>query len=133
MIEPDLLYSVLCDEVRREDNGKLMLLGLFEQIAVAQFPAQHPSCCVVNKWCNGQGKWTQQTRFVDESDNVLLRGEVINFELPGMETNFTAVQMFGGLTVITAGRVFIEILLNDELKLRYPLYVMQAPPQPPQG
>jgi len=132
MIEPDLLYSVLCDEVRREDNGKLMLLGLFEQIAVAQFPAQHPSCCVVNKWCNGQGSWTQQTRFVDENDNVLLRGEVITFELPGMETNFTAVQMFGGLTVITPGRVYIEVLLNGDLKQRYPLYVMEAPQQPAQ-
>ena len=116
MIEPDLLYSVLCDEVRREDNGKLMLLGLFEQIAVAQFPAQHPSCCVVNKWCNGQGSWTQQTRFVDENDNVLLRGEVSTFELPGMETNFTAVQMFGGLTVEETAHVVgvsVQTVMRD--------------------
>lgn len=130
MIEPDLLYSVLCDEVRREDNGKLMLLGLFEQIAVAQFPTQHPGCCIVNKWCNGEGAWTQQTRFVDADDHVLMQGDSIAFELPTLDAHFTAVQMFQGLPLNAAGRVFIEILLNGELKQRYALHVMPAPAPP---
>ena len=127
MIEPDLLYSVLCDEVRREDNGKLMLLGLFEQIAVAQFPAQHPGCCIINKWCNGQGRWTQQTRFVDENDNVLMQDQPITFDLAGLDAHFTAVQMFVGLTLQNPGKVFIEVMLNDELKQRYTLNVLTAP------
>lgn len=126
MIEPDLLYSVLCDEVRREDNGKLMLLGLFEQIAVGQFPAQHPGCCVVNKWCNGDGKWVQQTRFVDEDDTVVTEGEPVPFELDGMNSHFTAVQMYGGLLLKNAGRIFVEVLLNGELKQRYALHVMST-------
>lgn len=130
MIEPDLLYSVLCDEVRREDNGKLMLLGLFEQIAVGAFPTNHPGCCVVNKWCNGQGNYTQQTRFVDEDDNVIVAGETVPLELPGMDAHFTAVQMFAGLPVARPGRLFIEILLNGELKQRYALHVMPAPKTP---
>ena len=129
MIEPDLLYTVLCDEVRREDNGKLMLLGLFEQIAVAQFPAQHPGCCIINKWCNGEGVWTQQTRFVDENDNVLMQDQPIQFELAGLDTHFTAVQMFCGLTLQGPGKMYIEIILNGELKQRYALHVMAAPSQ----
>lgn len=127
MIEPDLLYSVLCDEVRREDNGKLLLLGLFEQISVAQFPAQHPACCVVNKWCNGQGVWMQQTRFVDQDDHVLLAGEPLRFELPSLDAYFTAIQVFGGLTLHTPGKVWVEILLNGELKQRYTLQVSVRP------
>ena len=124
MIEPDLLYSVLCDEVRREDNGKLMLLGLFEQIAVAQFPVQHPACCIVNKWCNGEGNWTQLTRFVDEDDRVLMMDQPITFELAGLDAHFTAVQIFAGLTLNSPGRVFIEILLNGVLTQRYALHVL---------
>lgn len=130
MIEPDLLYSVLCDEVRREDNGKLMLLGLFEQIAVAQFPVQHPACCIVNKWCNGEGAWQQQTRFVDEDDHVLLQEAPIAFTLDAMNSHFTAIQMFLGLTFHKPGRIFIEILLNGELKQRYSLQVMPIPSEP---
>ena len=123
-IQPDLQYSVLCDEVRREDNGKLILLGLFEQIAVAQFPAQHPALCVVNKWCNGAGSWTQQTRLVDQDDRVLAQDQSITFELPDSAAHFTAIQMFFGVTLHAPGRVFIEILLNGELKQRYALHVM---------
>lgn len=126
MIEPDLLYSVLCDEVRREDNGKLMLLGLFEQIAVPAFPAQHPVCCIVNKWCNGQGSYRQETRFVDEDDRILRQEQPVPFELPGLDSHFTSVQMFLGLTFYQPGRVFIEVLLNGELKQRYSLHVVQA-------
>ena len=127
MIEPDLLYSVLCDEVRREDNGKLMLLGLFEQIAVGGFPTHHPACCVINKWCNGEGRYTQQTRFVDEDDRVLVAGEEVPFELAGMDVHFTAVQMFGGLPVLRPGRIFVEVLLSGELKQRYALHVLSGP------
>jgi hypothetical protein len=126
MIEPDLLYTVLCDEVRREDNGKLMLLGLFEQIAVGAFPAHHPGCCVVNKWCNGQGTYKQQTRFIDEDDRVLVSGETVSFELVAMDAHFTAVQMFAGLPVFRPGKLFVEILLNGELKQRYALHVLTA-------
>lgn len=127
MIEPDLLYSVLCDEVRREDNGKLMLLGLFEQVAVEGFPTHHPGLCVVNKWCNGQGSYTQQTRFVDEDDRVLAAGETVPFELLSMDAHFTAVQMFGGLPLLRAGKIFVEVLLSGELKQRYALHITAAP------
>ena len=124
MIEPDLLYSVLCDEVRREDNGKLMLLGLFEQLASPEFPIQHPSLCIVNKWCNGQGAWNQQTRIVDADDNVLSQDQPIPFELPSIDAHFTTVQVYCGVTFRTPGKAFIEVLLNGELKQRYALHIL---------
>ncbi len=129
MIEPDLLYSVLCDEVRREDNGKLMLIGLFEQIAVAQFPAQHPGCCIANKWCNGQGAWTQQTRFVDEDDRVLMQDQPVTFELPDLNAHFAIQTLYAGLMLNTPGRIFIEVLLNGQLKQRYALQVLELQTQ----
>ncbi|HEX9996454.1 MAG TPA: hypothetical protein VGB45_04865 [Abditibacterium sp.] len=123
MIQPDLLYTVLCDEVRREDNGKWILLGLFEQISTAGFPSQHPTCCIVNKWCNGEGNYSQQTRFVDHDDRILLQSESLAFELVDLDATFTAVQMFSGLILERAGKIWVEILLDGELKQRYPLRV----------
>lgn len=128
MIEPDLLYTVLCDEVRREDNGKWLLIGLFEQISAAQFPSHHPALCVINKWCNGQGAYRQQTRFVDSGDRVIFEGEPLDFELKDLDSSFTAVQMFGGLPLEAPGRYFVEILLGGELKQRYLLRVQHVPP-----
>ena len=123
MIEPDLLYSVLCDEVRREDNGKWILLGLFEHISVAHFPAQHQQCCIVNKWIGGSGQFVQQTRFVDEEDRILLQSELLPFELGELDTSFTAVQMFAGLPLEGPGKIWVEVYLNQDLKQRYPLRV----------
>ena len=124
MIEPDLVYSILCDEVRREDNGKWILLGLFEHIAVAQFPASHPQCCIVNKWISGEGHFEQQTRFVDQDDRVLLQSDLLPFD-SDLDGSFTAVQMFGGLRLERPGKIWIEIYLGQELKQRYPLRVDQ--------
>jgi hypothetical protein len=42
-------YTLLCDDVRREDNGKLIVLGLyFGVITVPQFPAILPSLTVLS-------------------------------------------------------------------------------------
>lgn len=41
-------YTLLCDDVRREDNGKLIILGLyFGVITVPQFPATLPLLTVL--------------------------------------------------------------------------------------
>lgn len=123
MIEPDLQFSVVCDEVRREDNGKWLLLGLFETITVTQFPTQHGALCVLNKWIRGEGSWTQQTRFVDENDRVLIQSENIAFQLNDLDISFLAIQAFAGLPLESEGKIWIEIFLNGELKQRYPLGV----------
>lgn len=122
-IEPDLIYTILCDEVRREDNGKWILLGVFDHIGAGEFPMTHAQCCIVNKWIGGAGTWMQQTRFVDADDNVLMQSEALPFELNGINASFIAVQMFFNLQLQSAGTLWIEIYLNNELKQRYPLRV----------
>ena len=68
-IKPNLQFSVLCDDVRREDNGKFMLIGLFEAINAKKFPATHQVLFVVNRWCKGSGTFTQKIRIVNPKDN----------------------------------------------------------------
>lgn len=123
MIEPDLLYSVLCDEVRREDNGKWILIGLFEHIAAPHFPWKHPMLCVMNKWCNGAGQWMQQTRIVDEDDNVLSACESVPLDLPNLDSWQVTVQMFQNLVIPHAGKIWVEVLINNELKQRYAIHL----------
>ena len=122
-IEPDLLYTILCDEVRREDNGKWILLGLFEGIGVAELPSLHPQCCIVNKWLGGGGEWTQQTRIVNQDDNIVVQSDVLPFELNGLHASFTAVQMFRGVPLAREEILWVEVLLGGELKQRYPLRI----------
>ena len=121
--EPELIYTILCDDVRREENGKWMLLGLFESVGVSGLPAVHPQCYIFNKWVGDGGSWTQRTRIVDEKNEVIAQSEVLPFELNAPNASFSAVQMFLGLPLEREQTLWIEILLGDEVKKRYPLQV----------
>ncbi|HXB96614.1 MAG TPA: hypothetical protein VNZ54_01085 [bacterium] len=134
-MKPDLQFSVLCDDVRREDNGKLMLIGLFEMIAGAQYPMTYPGLAVVNRWCNGQGSYRQKVRLVDSDNRVVVETADSPVELADMHVNLTAVSVMHNVPVPRPGRYWVEVLLDGDLKQRYALLAMQlGPPQaPPAG
>lgn len=127
-IQPDLVYTVLCDEVRREDNGKWMLIGLFERINAQTFPAQHGTFFIVNKWANGAGHFTERTQIVGPNDEVLAQGVTSEFELVTMDAAYTVTGCYRNVVFPEAGRYAIEVLLDDELKIRYPLIVAEMTP-----
>lgn len=125
-IEPALLYSVLCDDVRREENGKFILLGLFETIGAREFPAVHPILFVVNGWIGGVGTFRQYTRILDPNGQEIARDQETPFELSTLKSRHSVIARFSNLELPAAGEYAVEILLNGDLKVRYPLVVEQA-------
>ncbi|MBI2871280.1 MAG: hypothetical protein HYY14_06180 [Candidatus Omnitrophica bacterium] len=122
---PDLLFSVLCDEVRREHNGKFILIGLFEVIGTHTLPAVHPKLTVVNRWAGGTGEYKQQIRIISgENDAVIARDKEVGFTLKDTRRSHTVVSVFQGLRFERSGTYWVETLLMGELKLRYPFEVV---------
>jgi hypothetical protein len=121
-IKPNLQFSVLCDDVRREENGKFMLIGLFEAINAKNFPATHPSLFVVNRWCKGEGSFRQNIRIVNSKDGAAIfkTGEQ-PFELTSIDAHHTLVSRVNNLVFPAAGKYWVEILLDDNLVLNYPI------------
>lgn len=124
-IEPALLYSVLCDDVRREDNGKFILLGLFETIGAREFPAVHPALFIVNGWIGGVGSFRQYSRILDPSGQELARDQETAFVLNSLKARHSIIARFNALELHQAGEYAVEVLLNGDLKVRYPLVVEQ--------
>lgn len=124
-IEPALLYSVLCDDVRREDNGKFILLGLFETIGAREFPAVHPALFIVNGWIGGVGSFRQYSRILDPSGQELARDQETAFVLNSLKARHSIIARFNALELSQAGEYAVEVLLNGDLKVRYPLVVEQ--------
>lgn len=122
-ISPALLYSVLCDDVRREANGKLILLGLFETIGAHEFPATHPVLYVVNGWGGGVGTFTQYTRILGLDSGPLIQDRETTFTLSDLRAKHSVIARFNNLPLAQPGEYAVEILLNNDLKLRYPLIV----------
>lgn len=131
---PDLQASLLCDDVRQERNGKFMLIGLFEGIVVNQLPGVFPKICVVNRWCSGNGQFTQHTRiFSDNGRTLVCEGQAIQIKLRDEHQTSTSVEVFLHLQFPEEGTYWVEVSLDNQLKLRYPLTVRLNQQKPPRG
>ena len=133
---PDLQSSIICDDVRQERNGKFILIGLFDAIAVPRYPATFQRLCMVNRWCCGIGRFTQQSRLLKPDQlSVVAEGKPVPVNLPDNADTATCVEIFLNVRLETRGTYWIEILLEGQLKLRYPLRaaLIQPAPPPPQA
>lgn len=130
-IEPTLLFSVMCDDVRREDNGKFMLIGLFETVGSLVFPAVHPTLFIVNCWTSGLGSFRQKTRILAPDGKVLLEDKETEFILKDLKAKHKVIARFNNIKFIIPGEYSVEVILNSNLKVRYPLVAKQiSPPSP---
>lgn len=120
-ILPDLQFSVLCDDVRREHNGKMILLGLFETIGANRFPVSHPTLFVVNRWCNGVGEFRQNTVVRNPDNSILAEDSITIVKLDDLKAKHTVIARFNNLRFPQAGEYGIEIRLDGEIKIRYPM------------
>ena len=129
-MQPDLQSSLLCDDVRQERNGKFMLIGLFDAMGVPKYPAVFQRLCMVNRWCCGFGEFTQQSRLLKpDGMTVVAEGKPIPVRLPDSEANATCVEIFMNVKLETPGTYWVEVNLDNQLKLRYPLKAAQIQPQ----
>ncbi len=132
MIVPDLQSSLLCDDVRQERNGKFILIGLFDVIGVPNFPVVFQRMCIVNRWCCGEGEFVQQSRIVKpDGGKPVVQGQAVKITLSDQEATATSVEFFMNVVFEAEGAYWIEILLDGDLKVRYPLKARRvAPPSP---
>lgn len=128
---PDLQMSVLCDDVRQERNGKFMLIGIFDGLA---HPMNQPVCpriCLVNRWCMGEGEFIQKSRIMaPDGVSVVAEGQPVRITLSNDQHVATTVEVFMNLVFRQAGTHWVEILLDQGLRMRYPLHIRLLPPQP---
>jgi hypothetical protein len=127
-ILPDLQSSLLCEEVRQESNGNFFLIGVVNLIRVPQLPVTAARLCVFNRWTAGIGTFTETVRLIAPDQMTVLRKAEMKFELRDAALHSTNVMVFGQLEFKAAGTYYIEVLVDDVMKIRYPVPVMLAPP-----
>jgi hypothetical protein len=127
-ILPDLQASLLCEEVRQEANGNFFLIGVVNFIRVPQLPVVAGRLCVFNRWTAGLGQFTENIRLIAPDQTTVLRKGEMKFELRDPALHATSVMVFGNVEFKAAGNYFIEVMVDDVMKLRYPVPVIHAPP-----
>ncbi len=129
---PDLQASFACEDVRVEASGAHTIVGIVNFIGAPTLPIQVIKLCVWTRWSSGVGQFEQVTRLLAPDEVTLLAPPAVTqFHLGNEESHTTNVNIFGGLQFKEPGAHHVEILLDGELKLHYPLRVvlLQQPQQ----
>ena len=130
---PDLQTSLLCDDVRQERNGKFILIGTFDGLVVPEQNPVYPRICLINRWCMGEGDFTQESRIVaPDGVTAICKGNPVPIHLTGNQQIATTVEMFMNLTFPQSGTYWVEVHLDQKLRMRYPLVIRKARAQQPQ-
>lgn len=128
-ILPDLQCSLLCEEIRQEVTGNFILIGVINFIRVPQLPVVAFKLGLFNRWTAGIGQFTETARLIAPDQTTVLRKGEVKFALQDAAMQATNVTMFGQVEFKTPGTYFVEVLVDDVMKLRYPVPVIVVPPQ----
>ncbi|HVM48251.1 MAG TPA: hypothetical protein VMU04_09495 [Candidatus Acidoferrum sp.] len=130
-ILPDLQCSLLCEEIRQESNGNFFLIGVLNFIRVPQLPVVAFKLSLFNRWTAGVGQFTEVDRLIAPDQTTVLRKGEVKFVLQDAGHNATTFTMFNQVEFKVAGIYYIEVLVDDVMKVRYPVPVIHTPPPNP--
>ena len=131
-ISPDLQAAVLCEDVRAEASGQQTLIGVLGAIPTSVVPIGFLKLCFWTRWCGGAGTFCQRTSIVDPDEKESIAETSLNFTLHHMHAHATNVHFFGRLQFQHFGVYHIEVMVDDVMKLRYPVPLIVVP-QPGQA
>jgi len=109
-----LVYTILCDDVRLEAGNKLSFMGVFQNIMVQQLPASLIKFAVVNHW-KGQGTYLSEVRILTpDRQGFVVVSQPTSFEINtgGFADN---ISFFVNVTFPKAGNYFVQTLIDSNL------------------
>jgi hypothetical protein len=127
-ILPDLQCSLLCEDVRQEVTGNFMLAGIVSLLRVPQVPVTHLRLFVFNRWTAGVGQFTESVRLIAPDQTTVVKQGQVRFTLQDATQSMTNVTLLAQVPFAAAGVYEVEVLVDDVMKLRYPLPVVVVPP-----
>jgi len=117
-----LLYTLLCDDVRVEMGNKISLMGIFQNIMVEQLPVSLIKFAVVNHW-HGAGAHETEVRILSpDKAGLVVTSQPTQIDLA--QGGFTDnVSFFVNVVFQDAGTYWIQTIANAVVLEEFPLIV----------
>src|SRR4029453_18884282 len=121
----NLLYTLLCDDVRIEMGNKISLMGVFQNIMVEKLPVSLIKFAVVNHW-RGDGNHSAEVRILSpEKSKLVVTSQPTQIELaPGGFTD--NVSFFVNVVFPNAGTYWVQTLADTVVLEEFPLIVTDS-------
>jgi hypothetical protein len=122
----ELVFTILCEDVRVEVGPKLSLMGVIPNIiTVQQFPVSLFKFAVVSRW-RGQGTYLSEVRIVSpDRQQHLMVSQPTRFEIAndGFAEN---INFFFHLAFPSPGQYWVQTLVDATLKDEQSLIIAEA-------
>lgn len=121
----NLIYTLLCDDVRIEMGNKISLMGIFQNIMVEKLPVSIVKFAVINHW-SGDGNHSTEVRIMaPDKMNLVVTSQPTPIELAvgGFTDN---VSFFMNVVFPTAGTYWVQTLADSTMVDEFPLIVTDA-------
>ncbi len=127
-ILPDLQACLLCEEVRQEMNGNFILIGILGVITVPALPISAIRLCIFTRWCCGVGRFRYRYQIVLPDHTNVIATTQGEFELLSVDHHITQMSVFGNIQFQQEGIHWVEVYLEDNLEMRFPIPIRVVPP-----
>ncbi len=127
-ILPDLQASIPCEDVRQEANGNFIIIGVINAIRAPKLPITALKLCIYNRWTAGLGQFSQRVAVLAPDQTTVLRESQARFQLQDASHHVTNVSVFQQLQFTEAGVHYVEVQVDDVMKIRYPVVISYKPP-----
>lgn len=127
MRKPSLQFSIPCLGVEEEGNKPPSFKYIFYELPFPNFPIKAPPFFINNGWSYGLGPHTERTRILrpDRRQQLTDTGNH-DFVLEDQETPFMAINMYQDIVFPEPGVYWVQIYLDNQQVIEYPLPVRQA-------
>jgi hypothetical protein len=121
----NLVYTLLCDDVRIEMGNKISLMGLFQNIMVEKLPVSLIKFAVINHW-RGEGNYDTEVRILSpDRVNLVVTSQPtpISLAAGGFTDN---VSFFINVVFPQAGTYWVQTLCDEKVMDEFPLIVTDS-------
>ena len=120
-----IVYTILCDDVRLEVGNKLSLMGVFHQVAVQRFPVTLMKFAVVSQW-RGEGSHLSEVRIMspDRRQPIVIADPSPFDVTPGGVAN--NISFFFNVEFPAPGIYRVQTLINSTLADEQELILMHV-------
>jgi hypothetical protein len=125
MKKPVLQFSIPCLEIETEDKPPVFSYVFYE----LPFPNAPVSFYIANGWSNGEGIFTQEIKLIKPSGNLLVSTGKQDFKLISFNIPQLMVNLFRDMMFDEFGDYRVEVYLDDEKVIEYPLTIRQLTPE----
>ncbi len=121
----ELVYTLMCDDVRIEMGNKISLMGIFQNIMVERLPVSLIKFAVINHW-RGEGSHQTEVRILSpDRANMVVTSQPTAVDLsPGGFTD--NVSFFVNVVFPDAGTYWVQTIADAEVMEEFPLIVTDA-------